>query len=159
MSQVQKKKNFTRRTLQCRATRQNTDSKTGNSNNAVPLSFGGGYKLPITHSVLDYSEVPIPEDSVIYCDIPYLNTGGYPIHGGFDYERFYQWAEKQTEPVFISSYQMPEDRFVCITEFDHRCSFAQKANNKVTERIFVPKRQKERGNTFSQPSLYDLMSM
>lgn len=54
---------------------------------------------------------------------------------------------------------MPEDRFVCITEFDHRCSFAQKVNNKVTERIFIPKHQKERGNILSQPSLYDLMSM
>lgn len=54
---------------------------------------------------------------------------------------------------------MPEDRFVCIAEFDHRCSCAQKVNNKVTERIFVPKHQKERGNTFSQPSLYDLMYM
>ena len=113
----------------------------------------------ITKSCVDYAEVPIPEDSVIYCDIPYLNTEGYPRQGGFDHERFYQWSEKQTEPVFTSSYHMPEDRFVCIAEFDHRCTYTRKFNNKVTERIFIPKQQKERGNILSQPSLYGLMSM
>ena len=146
--------------MQCRATRQNADCNMGNINNVAPLSFGGGgYKLPITHSVLDYSEVPIPEDSVIYCDIPYINTNRYIKAKHFDYERFYQWAEKQAEPVFISSYQMPEDRFVCIAEFDHRSTLCATANNKVTERIFIPKHQKERGNILSQPSLYDLLSM
>lgn len=125
----------------------------------LSIQSGGVDDSLITKSCIDYAEVPIPEDSVIYCDIPYMNTEGYPRQGGFDYERFYQWAGKQTEPVFISSYQMPEDRFVCIAEFDHRCTFAQKVNNKVSECLFIPKHQKERGNTFSQPSLYDLMSM
>lgn len=79
----------------------------------------GGQILPITFSVLDYEEVAIPEDSVIYCDIPYEDTNVYNKAEGFDYERFYQWCERQTQPVFISSYQMPEDRFDCIEEFTH----------------------------------------
>lgn len=123
------------------------------------LSWGGVDDSLITKSCVDYAEVPIPKDSVIYCDIPYMNTEGYPRQGGFDYERFYQWAEQQAEPVFISSYWMPPERFDVVAEFDHRCTVAQKANNKVTERIFIPKHQKERGNTLPQPSLYDLMSM
>ena len=114
----------------------------------------GGQILPITSSVLDYEEVTIPEDSVIYCDIPYEDTNVYNKAEGFDYERFYQWCERQTQPVFISSYQMPEDRFDCIEEFTHRCTFAQKDNNLVTERIYVPKHQAERGNRIVQPTLF-----
>ena len=118
--------------------------------------YSGGQILPITSSVLDYEEVTIPEDSVIYCDIPYEGTDGYveKDKGGFDYERFYQWCERQTQPVFISSYQMPEDRFDCIKEFTHRCTFAQKDNNLVTERIYVPKHQAERGNRTVQLTLF-----
>lgn len=117
--------------------------------------FGGQF-LPITSSVLDYEEVTIPEDSVIYCDIPYESTDGYleKGQGGFDYERFYQWCERQTQPVFISSYQMPEDRFDCIEEFTHRSTLSATANNLVTERIYVPKHQTERGNRTVQLTLF-----
>lgn len=121
---------------------------------SVPY-FLGGY-LPITSSVLDYEKVSIQEDSVIYCDIPYEGTDGYleKAKEGFDYERFYQWCERQAQPVFISSYQLPSDRFDCIEEFTHHSTFAQKANNLVTERIFVPKHQTERGNKTLQLSLF-----
>ena len=116
----------------------------------------GGQIPPITSSVLDYEEVTIPEDSVIYCDIPYEGTDGYleKGQGGFDYERFYQWCERQTQPVFISSYQMPEDRFDCIEEFTHRSTLSATANNLVTERIYVPKHQAERGNRIVQLTLF-----
>ena len=118
--------------------------------------YSGGQILPITSSVLDYEEVAIPEDSVIYCDIPYEGTDGYleKGQGGFDYERFYQWCERQTQPVFISSYQMPEDRFDCIEEFTHRSTLSATANNLVTERIYVPKHQAERGNRTVQLTLF-----
>ena len=123
---------------------------------SLPRYSGGGQILPITSSVLDYEEVAIPEDSVIYCDIPYEGTGGYieKDKGGFDYERFYQWCERQTQPVFISSYQMPEDRFDCIEEFTHRSTLSATANNLVTERIYVPKHQAERGNRIVQLTLF-----
>lgn len=118
--------------------------------------YSGGQILPITSSVLDYEDVTIPEDSVIYCDIPYEGTDGYleKGKGGFDYERFYQWCERQTQPVFISSYQMPEDRFDCIEEFTHRSTLSATANNLVTERIYVPKHQTERGNRTVQLTLF-----
>lgn len=117
-------------------------------------SSGGGYSVPITSSVLDYQDVAIPEDSVIYCDIPYEGTNVYNKAEGFDYERFYDWCGRQAEPVFISSYQMPEDRFDCIEEFVHRSTLCATANNQVTERIFVPKHQSERGNKRVQLSLF-----
>lgn len=113
-----------------------------------------GQDLPITSSVLDYESVTIPEDSVIYCDIPYEDTNVYNKAEGFDYERFYNWCERQTQPVFISSYQMPTDRFDCIEEFSHRSTLSATANNLVTERIYVPKHQKERGNRAVQLTLF-----
>ena len=116
--------------------------------------YSGGQVLPITSSVLDYEEVTIPEDSVIYCDIPYEDTNVYNKAEGFDYERFYQWCERQTQPVFISSYQMPEDRFDCIEEFTHRSTLSATANNLVTERIYVHKHQAERGNRTVQLTLF-----
>ena len=88
----------------------------------------------------DYQNVKIDKDSVIYCDIPYEGTEGYN-RIDFDFERFYSWCEKQTEPVFISSYKMPEDRFMCIATFEHRSIYAKGANNKVLEKVFIPKHQ------------------
>lgn len=88
------------------------------------------------------------------CDIPYEGTNVYNKAEVFDYERFYDWCGRQVEPVFISSYQMPEDRFDCIEEFVHRSTLCATANNQVTERIFVPKHQSERGNKRVQLSLF-----
>lgn len=95
----------------------------------------------LTYSVLDYQAVPIPEDSVIYCDIPYKGTSEYNLKEKFDHERFYDWCAKQTQPVFISSYDMPEDKFTCIACFEHGSIFAVGINSKVEERIFIPKHQ------------------
>ena len=95
----------------------------------------------LTYSVLDYQAVPIPENSVIYCDIPYKGTSEYNLKEKFDHERFYDWCAKQTQPVFISSYDMPEDKFTCIACFEHSGIFAVGINSKVEERIFIPKHQ------------------
>lgn len=132
----------------CNGERRNCIAQIGSPRTkaAIASNFGGGQNSPLTSSVLDYAEVPIPEGSVIYCDIPYEDTNVYNKAEQFDYERFYRWAETQTQPVFISSYNMPRDRFDCIMEFEHRSTLSASANNLVTERIFVPKHQQERGN-------------
>ena len=152
---IQKKKS-TGRTLQRRTSQLHcTDCNTGSDNYPYRENRGGRFSN-ITSSVLDYAKVEIPKDSVIYCDVPYEGTDGYLEKdlGGFDYERFYDWCEHQTQPVFISSYQMPDDRFDCIEEFSHRSTLSPTANNLVTERIYVPKHQKERGNRAIQLSLF-----
>ena len=105
----------------------------------------GSKRLPLSdviefHST-DYQAVPIPDNSVIYCDIPYANTGTYQSHKKteFDYERFYDWAYSQTQPIFISEYFMPEDRFKCIAEIKRTDTFSSSNNSKkVAERVFVP---------------------
>lgn len=98
----------------------------------------GGGKIS-SHSD-DYRNILIPQDSVVYCDIPYQDTNRYQ-KSGFDYEAFYEWCSRQSEPVFISSYAMPEDKFVCVAEFSHRSTLCASANNAVKECVFVPVHQ------------------
>lgn len=72
------------------------------------LNIGGGVLL----SNLSYEEVPIENDSVIYCDPPYKNTNTYIDE--FNHEKFYQWlreCREKNQQVFISEYQMPSDFF------------------------------------------------
>ena len=57
----------------------------------------------------DYSEVEIPEGSLVYCDIPYENTNQYSKTevGIFDYNEFYTWVEnnKYKYNIYISEYK------------------------------------------------------
>ena len=120
------------------------NEKTSNSSGwriSKPLEGSKKKTDRLTYSVLDYQAVPIPEGSVIYCDIPYKGTSEYNLKDKFDHERFYDWCAKQTQPVFISSYDMPEDKFTCIACFEHSGIFAVGINSKVEERIFIPKHQ------------------
>ena len=91
----------------------------------------------INSSSQDYSEIKIKQNSVIYCDIPYEGTETY-FKQKFDYGRFYDWCYKQTEPLFISSYNISDPRFKCVSEFGHRSTLNDKLNNKVTERVYMP---------------------
>ena len=103
------------------------------------------FKDRVQISQADYRDVPLLPGDVIYCDIPYQNTNARYCKD-FDYEAFYAWACAQTAPVYISAYQMPEDRFETIAETT-RCGHVSASNNAhyVTERIFVPK-NKQKGN-------------
>ena len=94
----------------------------------------------LTTIVGDYRNVPILPDSVIYCDPPYKDAADYGME--FDHEAFYDWCEKQTALVLISEYWMPEDRFVCIAEFERKSTFSA-TNNSLSriEKVFVPKGQ------------------
>ena len=91
----------------------------------------------INSSSQDYSDIKIKQNSVIYCDIPYEGTETY-FKQKFDYSRFYDWCCKQTEPLFISSYNISDPRFKCVSEFEHRSTLDAKSNNKVTERVYMP---------------------
>ena len=88
---------------------------------------------------LDYSEVDIPSNSVVYCDIPYkdTNTGGYEA---IDYEHFYDWCERQKAPVFISEYNMPVERFKSYKAWQiHQTSSGKGKIGVATEGLYVPK--------------------
>ena len=74
-------------------------------------------------------------------------------HLDFDYEKFYDWCERQTELCFISEYNMPKDRFTCIAEIEHRSIICANENQSVIERIFLPNHQ---AKDYKIPSLFDL---
>jgi site-specific DNA-adenine methylase len=84
---------------------------------------------------VDYRSVKIPNDAVIYCDIPYAGTncGKYQ---GFNHGEFCEWAEWQ-DNIFISEYQMPE-AFIPIAKTTKRVLSAANGNSKVaTEYLFT----------------------
>jgi DNA adenine methylase len=54
----------------------------------------------------DYTELEIPTNSIIYCDIPYQGTADY---GEFNHKEFFDWAAEQVHPVFVSEYNMLKD--------------------------------------------------
>ena len=84
-----------------------------------------------------YENVKIPENSVIYADIPYQDTdcGSYE---GFDHESFFNWAAGQKTPVFISSYKVEDERFTCVFECDKRSLSNGKGSGKLMkERIYA----------------------
>ena len=105
----------------------------------------------ITHTNLDYAEVKIstpPQDTIIYADPPYANTSEYKLCGNsFDSERFYQWCidkAKKGYNVFISEYNMPQDRFKEVWSKETYASFnvisrdcGARARPQRVERLFM----------------------
>ncbi|WP_431107891.1 DNA adenine methylase [Winogradskyella poriferorum] len=94
-------------------------------------------------SCKSYTELEIPENSIVYCDPPYASTTKY--RDGFDHEQFWEWCRQQSKAghhVFISEYNAPED-FKCIWEKPAKTSFSWHADNlpakKSVERLFVYK--------------------
>lgn len=104
------------------------------------------YAEKVNFTISDYQDVPILQDSVIYCDPPYLAakrvcTRFYKQQGGFNYDRFYCWAQRQ-QNIFISEYEMPPE-FVCIAEKKKKVTLAQKVGSEKIERLFIPRRNKQ----------------
>ena len=101
------------------------------------------YRLQSLQSLQsDYRTVQIPDNAVIYCDIPYKSTncGKYD---GFNHDDFYEWAEKQ-ENIFISEYSMPE-QFIDVASIEKTVlSAANGTGSKVTERLFTNQRTYDR---------------
>lgn len=91
----------------------------------------------------DYRELCFDEPGIIYCDPPYMSVyaKGKDYGCEFDAEAFYSWCETQKLPVYISEYQMPEERFVCVAEWDKVTTMAAKTTTHVTERLWRPRTQ------------------
>lgn len=87
---------------------------------------------------IDYQSVEIPDNSLIYCDIPCCDTncGNYT---GFDHQRFYKWAEEQ-DNIYISEYEMPED-FIEVAIISKTVLSASNGNSGVAdEKLFTNRR-------------------
>ena len=92
----------------------------------------------------DYRDVEFAEDSIIYCDPPYLGTGKERYYDlDFDYAAFYDWASTQTKPLFISEYNISDDRFVEYASVSKVCSMSATATMLKQEKIYIPRHQHE----------------
>ena len=109
--------------------------------NRISADFSEEQRKRLTIGSVDFAEVEIPSNSVVYCDPPYRGTGGYLKAKRFNHERFYDWALRQTVPVFVSEYAMPED-FVEVAAWQKVCSMSRNTAPKATtEKLFVPRWQ------------------
>ena len=87
----------------------------------------------------EYYDCPIPDYSLVYCDIPYKNTKQYATSKNFDYEKFYTWCRALKDDghtVFVSEYEMPSD-FKCIWEKEVTNSLNPTLTKKPTEKLFT----------------------
>lgn len=94
----------------------------------------------VTFESQDYSELVIPEKSIIYCDPPYMNTTKYQY--SVDHSRLWDWCRKMVFrgcEVFVSEYNAPDD-FVCAWEkkVSSGVSPGGSATKKV-EKLFIHK--------------------
>ena len=86
----------------------------------------------------DYQSLKIPNNSIIYCDIPYKGTTQYLTSKDFNHSEFWEWCRikaKEGHQVFISEYTAPED-FECIWEMEVTNSMNTTKTYKPTEKLF-----------------------
>lgn len=95
----------------------------------------------LTVTTGDYRKMEFSAPGIIYCDPPYKNTRQYHTVGTFDFEAFYSWCEHQANPVFISEYTMPEDRFVPVAAFTVTRKMDAKKSSICHEKIWRPRCQ------------------
>lgn len=87
----------------------------------------------------DYSDIPIPDNSLIYCDPPYRGTKQYFTSKNFDYEKFYKWCremKKKGHTILVSEYDMPND-FRCIWSKQITNAMNQTITKKPVEKLFT----------------------
>ena len=92
---------------------------------------------PTNLSYEDFSNV---DGAIFYLDPPYENTTHETYKGDFDSQKFYDWAVEMSKKniVLISSYEISDDRFKCVYEFEKARSTMQSGGaGKRTEKLFM----------------------
>ena len=94
-------------------------------------------------TAIDYRKVEILPNSVIYCDPPYKGTVGYLDE--FDHESFLDWAASQPHPVYISEYNIDDDRFQVVYDIQKRSELSSNkyVGNKTEKLYWNNKKLKE----------------
>lgn len=94
----------------------------------------------LTVTTGDYRALNFEQGGIIYCDPPYKSTK--ERYGReFDFNGFYSWCEHQANPVFISEYTMPEDRFVPVATVTVTRKMNAKKSSICPEKIWRPRCQ------------------
>lgn len=86
-----------------------------------------------------YDEIKIPDNSIIYCDIPYENTKQYATSKNFDYSKFWDWCREMKSKghtIFVSEYKAPDD-FKCVWSKSVTNSMHTNNTTKPVEKLFT----------------------
>ena len=89
---------------------------------------------------LSYEAFSDIEDAIFYLDPPYENTTHEAYKGDFNSQNFYDWAYEMSKKniVLISSYEISDDRFKCVYEFEKARSTMQSDGvGSRTEKLFM----------------------
>ena len=97
----------------------------------------------ITIVECDYRKWSEVENTLIYCDPPYLDTKQYGENKNFNHEEFWDWCKKMSEKniVLISEQKAPAD-FEIIWEQEVKRTMNNKKTVKATEKLFIYKKGK-----------------
>lgn len=91
--------------------------------------------------ISSYADLKLPENSIIYCDIPYKGTKQYITSKDFDHTKFWKWCReksKEGHQVFISEYNAPGD-FECIWQMEVTNAMNTTKTYNPIEKLFVYK--------------------
>ena len=91
-------------------------------------------RLEITN--LDYRDVKIKNNSVIYCDIPYQGTTEYDKNKTFNHKDFFDWVKNQDQPLFVSEYKIEEDFLRCIWSKKIRQTLRVSSKKETVEKLY-----------------------
>ena len=80
-----------------------------------------------------YEKIKLPDNAVIYCDIPYKSTNTYLSE--FNYNDFYKWALNMKQDVFISEYDMPQE-FYLVAEIERPGHLSPDLRETIKERLY-----------------------
>jgi len=89
----------------------------------------------LAFSSLSYDQIEFLPNSIVYCDPPYAGTADYGNE--FDTPKFFDWADAQSNPVFISEYKIEDDRFVLVGSRGKLSKFSSSSRELKQERIYV----------------------
>lgn len=86
-----------------------------------------------------YELVPIKNESIIYCDIPYKETQKYDKNKSFNHDKFFNWAHEQTNAVYISEYNIDDDRFKVIKQIKKQSLMDNSKAKRLikTEKLYI----------------------
>lgn len=93
----------------------------------------------VSFSSGNYNEIIIPDNSILYCDIPYKGTKQYLTSKEFNHDFFWKWCVEMTEKghkVFISEYKAPNN-FKCVWSGSIKSYMKAGRSVDVTEKLFT----------------------
>lgn len=85
---------------------------------------------------MEYTNLPLPKNSTVYCDPPYEGVSGYKDK--FDTDKFWQWVRMESvdKDVYVSEYNAPND-FECLWSKEVMNNFdVQLTKKKAVEKLF-----------------------